>query len=59
MNEDARIAFDGTAALDLGPTLVKSAAQRVEEKARNEQSDFPLPLPWAMSMKGRWTCCCT
>jgi segregation and condensation protein A len=44
MNEDARIAFDGTAALDLGPTLVKSAAQRVEEKARNEQSDFPFAV---------------
>jgi segregation and condensation protein A len=44
MNEDAKIAFDGTAALDLGPTLVGSAAPRVEEKPRTEQSDFPFSV---------------
>jgi segregation and condensation protein A len=44
MNEDAKIAFDGTAALDLGPTLVESAAPRVEEKPRNAESDFPFAV---------------
>src|SRR5580692_4424965 len=44
MNEDAKIAFDGTAALDLGPTLVERSAPRVEEKPRNEESDFPFAV---------------
>jgi segregation and condensation protein A len=44
MNEETKIAFDGTAALDLGPALVESAAPRVEEKPRNEESDFPFAV---------------
>ena len=32
--KNAKSAFDGTAALDLGPTLVENAAPRVEEKPR-------------------------
>jgi segregation and condensation protein A len=44
MNEDAKIAFDGTAALDLGLTLVESVAPRVEEKPRNAESDFPFAV---------------
>src|SRR5580704_11637673 len=44
MNEEAKIAFDGTAALDLDPTLVESAAPRVDEKLRNLESDFPFAV---------------
>jgi segregation and condensation protein A len=44
MNEETKIAFDGTAALDLGPALVESAAPRVEEKPRNEENDFPFAV---------------
>jgi len=44
MNEETKIAFDGTAALDLGPTLVESAAPRVDEKPRNLESDFPFAV---------------
>jgi segregation and condensation protein A len=44
MNEETKIAFDGTAALDLGPTLIESAAPRVEEKPRNAESDFPFAV---------------
>jgi segregation and condensation protein A len=44
MSEETKIVFDGTAALDLGPALVESAAPLVEEKARNEQSDFPFAV---------------
>ena len=44
MNEETKIAFDGTAALDLGPALVESAAPRVEEKPRNAESDFPFAV---------------
>jgi hypothetical protein len=44
MNEDAKVAFDGTAALDLRPTLVESAAPRVDEKPRNQESDFPFAV---------------
>jgi segregation and condensation protein A len=43
MGEEAKVAFDGTAALDLGPTLVGSSPHR-EEKARNEESDFPFAV---------------
>jgi segregation and condensation protein A len=44
MSEEAKIAFDGTAALDLGPTLVSSSAPRGEEKSRTEESDFPFSV---------------
>jgi segregation and condensation protein A len=44
MNEETKIAFDGTAALDLGPALVESTAPRVEEKPRNAESDFPFAV---------------
>src|SRR5579864_5646614 len=44
MSEEAKSAFDGTAALDLGPALVESSAPRVEEKPRNEESDFPFAV---------------
>jgi segregation and condensation protein A len=44
MSEETKIIFDGTAALDLGAALVESAAPLVEEKARNEQSDFPFAV---------------
>jgi segregation and condensation protein A len=44
MNEETKIAFDGTAALDLGPALVESAAPGVEKKPRNEESDFPFAV---------------
>lgn len=44
MSEETKIVFDGTAALDLGPAPVESAAPLVEEKARNEQSDFPFAV---------------
>jgi segregation and condensation protein A len=44
MSEEARVAFDGTAALDLGPTLVGSSAPRGQEKSRNEETDFPFAV---------------
>ena len=44
MSEEAKVAFDGTAALDLGPTLVESSAPRGQEKSRNEESDFPFSV---------------
>ena len=44
MNEDAKIAFDGTAALDLCPALVERAAPHVEQKSRAEESDFPFAV---------------
>jgi segregation and condensation protein A len=44
MSEEAKIAFDGTAALDLGPALVGSPAPRGQEKSRNEESDFPFAV---------------
>src|SRR5271154_1745661 len=44
MGEEAKIAFDGTAALELGPALVGSSPRRGEEKSRNEQSDFPFSV---------------
>ena len=43
MNEEKQIAFDGTAALDLGPTLVANSAPR-DEKSKNEESDFPFAV---------------
>jgi segregation and condensation protein A len=44
MSEEAKIAFDGTAALDLGPALVGSSPPRREEKSTNEESDFPFAV---------------
>jgi segregation and condensation protein A len=44
MKEEVKIAFDGTAALDLGPTLVGSPSPRTEERPRNEESDFPFSV---------------
>jgi segregation and condensation protein A len=44
MSNEAKIAFDGTAALDLGPTLVGSSASRGQEKSRDEESDFPFAV---------------
>ncbi|HXM20077.1 MAG TPA: segregation/condensation protein A [Terriglobales bacterium] len=44
MSEEAKIAFDGTSALDLGPTLVGSSPPRREEKSTNEESDFPFAV---------------
>jgi len=44
MAEEAKIAFDGTAALDLGPALVGSPSPRGQEKSRNEESDFPFAV---------------
>jgi segregation and condensation protein A len=42
VNDEAKVAFDGTAALDLGPTLVATAPPRAEEKSAREASDFPF-----------------
>jgi segregation and condensation protein A len=42
MGEETKIAFDGTAALDLGPTLVAASAPR--EQSRNQESDFPFSV---------------
>jgi segregation and condensation protein A len=44
MSEETKIAFDGTAALDLRPTLAGSSASRGQEKSRNEESDFPFAV---------------
>jgi segregation and condensation protein A len=44
MSEEVKLAFDGTAALDLGPTLVGSSAPRGQEKSRDEESDFPFAV---------------
>jgi segregation and condensation protein A len=44
MSEEAKIAFDGTAALDLGPALAGNSPPRAEEKSRNGESDFPFAV---------------
>jgi segregation and condensation protein A len=54
MSEEAKRAFDGTAALDLGPALVQNPAPQVEaksgesksreSKAGNNESDFPFAV---------------
>jgi segregation and condensation protein A len=44
MSEQKQVAFDGTAALDLGPTLVGSSAPRGQEKSRDDESDFPFAV---------------
>ncbi len=44
MSEKTKIAFDGTAALDLGPALVETSATREREKSRSKDSDFPFAV---------------
>jgi len=44
MGEETKIAFDGTAALDLGPALVADSAPRGPEQSRNQESDFPFSV---------------
>jgi segregation and condensation protein A len=44
MGEETKVAFDGTAALDLGSALVGNSAPRGLEKSRNEESDFPFSV---------------
>jgi len=44
MGEEAKPVFDGTAALDLGPTLVANSAQRAQEQSKNQESDFPFSV---------------
>jgi segregation and condensation protein A len=44
VSEEAKVVFDGTAALDLGPTLVGNSAQHGQEKSQNEESDFPFAV---------------
>src|SRR5579863_1526424 len=52
MKEDAKSAFDGTAALDLGPTLVETSAPREESKSRKDESDFPFAVSVADVYEG-------
>src|SRR6202162_1883239 len=51
MSEEAKSAFDGTAALDLGPALVENSP-REESKSRNEESDFPFAVSVADVYEG-------
>jgi segregation and condensation protein A len=44
MSEEVKLAFDGTAALDLGPALVAGSPLRPHEKSKNEESDFPFAV---------------
>jgi len=44
MGEETKIAFDGTAALDLGAALVANSAPRGQEQSRNQESDFPFSV---------------
>jgi segregation and condensation protein A len=44
MGEEAKSAFDGTAALDLRPALARTSAPSGEQKSRNEESDFPFAV---------------
>ena len=52
MGEEAKSAFDGTAALDLGPTLVENSAPREESKSRKDESDFPFAVSVANIYEG-------
>jgi segregation and condensation protein A len=52
MGEEAKSAFDGTAALDLGPTLVESSVPREEPNSRNDESDFPFAVSVADVYEG-------
>jgi segregation and condensation protein A len=44
MSEEKQAAFDGTAALDLGPTLLRSAPSLADQKPKTEESDFPFAV---------------
>lgn len=44
MGEEGKVAFDGTAALDLGRTVVGNSAPHAHEKSTNEESDFPFAV---------------
>jgi segregation and condensation protein A len=44
MSEETKIAFDGTAALDLGTAPLESSAPRAQERSRNDESDFPFAV---------------
>jgi segregation and condensation protein A len=44
LSEEVKIASDGTAALDLRPTLVGSSASREQEESRKEESDYPFSV---------------
>jgi segregation and condensation protein A len=44
MNDESKTAFDGTAALDLGPPLVADSAARGQAQSRNQESDFPFSV---------------
>ena len=44
MGEETKIAFDGTAALDLSPALVANYATRGQGQSRNQESDFPFSV---------------
>jgi segregation and condensation protein A len=44
VTEEAKIAFDGTAALDLGPAVVTNSAPRGQEQSKNQESDFPFSV---------------
>ena len=52
MGEEAKSVFDGTAALDLGPTLVESSPVREEPTRRNDESDFPFAVSVADIYEG-------
>src|ERR1700722_748154 len=51
MGEEAKSAFDGTAALDLGPALVENSP-REEAKSRIDESDFPFAVSVANIYEG-------
>jgi segregation and condensation protein A len=44
VTEEAKIAFDGTAALDLGPAVVTNSAPRGQEQSKDQESDFPFSV---------------
>ena len=52
MGEESKSAFDGTAALDLGPTLVETFASREQQKRTNDESDFPFAVSVADVYEG-------
>jgi segregation and condensation protein A len=52
MSEEAKSAFDGTAALDLGPALVENSASREQQKRTNDESDFPFAVSVADVYEG-------
>ncbi len=52
MGEEAKSAFDGTAALDLGPALAENSTPREESKSRNDESDFPFAVSVADVYEG-------